>query len=85
MDRFDPTGKVAEKLVHLSEVDHFSRSDRSEILVEWIAPLADGKYCGINENVFFIAEVVVVVIRTFSPQYFLIQLPSANFSSSTRG
>ena len=46
--------------------------------------LADGKYLGINEKVFFIAEVVVVVIRTLSPQYFLI-LPSVNFSSSTRG
>ena len=38
MDRFGPTGKVSKKLVQHFEVDHFSRSDRLEILVEWIAP-----------------------------------------------
>ena len=38
MDRFDPAGKSFEKTGPPFEVDHFSRSDRSEpFLVEWIA------------------------------------------------
>jgi len=39
MDKFGPTGKVSKKTGPPFEVDHFSRSDRLEILVEWIAPL----------------------------------------------
>ena len=42
MDRFGPTGKVSKKTGPPFEVDLFSRSDRSdrsEILVEWIAPI----------------------------------------------
>ena len=38
MDQLGPTGKVSKKRVNLFEVDHFSRSDRVGILVEWIAP-----------------------------------------------
>ena len=37
MDRFGPTGKVSKKTSPPFEVDHFSRKDRSEILVEWVA------------------------------------------------
>ena len=43
MDRFGPTGKVSKKTGPPSEVDHFSRSDRLEFLVEWIAPLLSTK------------------------------------------
>ena len=40
MDRFGPTGKVSKKTGPPFDVDLFSRSDRSDPLVEWIAPNA---------------------------------------------
>ena len=44
MDRFGPTGKVSKKLSPPFEVDHFSRSDRSEFWLNGSRPKPYGRH-----------------------------------------